>query len=179
MKTVSIDNKTFKLFISEQAIEKRVKELATQINTELCNENVVFIAILNGSFMFASDLLKLINFNVQISFLKLTSYLGDKSTGNVKQLIGLNEDIEGKTVVIIEDIVDTGTTLELVKKQLIGYEPKAMKFATLLLKPDVYKGKIPIDYVGFEVPSSFLIGYGLDYDGFGRNYPAIYTVEKE
>jgi len=178
MSTIKIHDKTFNLLIPEFVINKRIKELAEQLNSELRNEKVVFISILNGSFMFASDILKLIDFNVQISFLKLASYSGSKSTGEIKELIGLNEDVTGKTVVVIEDIVETGTTLELIKKQISGFEPKALKFMTLLLKPDSYTGSIPVDYVGFRVPNNFIVGYGLDYDGFGRNYSAIYKADE-
>lgn len=174
MNSVTVLDKTFHLLISEQEIKGRIKELAVQLKNDLINEDVIFIAILNGSFMFASDLLKEFDLPAQITFVKLASYQGSSSSGTVKRLIGINENIENKTVVILEDIVDTGLTLELIKKQLTGYEPKTIKFATLLLKPDCYKGKENIDYIGFNISNEFIIGYGLDYDGYGRNYPNIY-----
>lgn len=178
MKQVEILGKKFEVSIPEEKILERIKELANQINEELGNKEVIFLGILNGSFMFAADLYKDINFNSQISFLKLASYQGASSTGNVKRLIGINEDIANKTVVVIEDIIDTGTTLDQIIKQLKGYEPAEIKVATLLYKPEAYNYNIPIDYIGFEIPNDFIIGYGLDYDGYCRNLRSIYTIVK-
>ena len=178
MKTVTILDKSFKLYIPHDKIQEKIALVAARINEELKGKDVIFMGILNGSFMFASDLMKKIELPSQITFLKLASYQGTTSTGNVKRLIGLNEDIAGKTVVVIEDIVDTGVTLEQIQKQLIGYEPAEIKYASLLLKPEAYKGKIHIDYVGIEIPNDFIVGYGLDYDGFGRNLPDLYVIEK-
>ena len=176
MKTIKVLDKSFRLYIPHDKIQEHIARVANQINTDLKGKDVIFMGILNGSFMFASDLMKLIDLPSQITFLKLASYQGTNSTGNVKRLIGLNEDISGKTVVVIEDIVDTGITIEQIQKQLIGYEPAEIKYATLLLKPNAYKGKIHIDYVGIEIPNDFILGYGLDYDGYGRNLADLYVI---
>ncbi len=175
---ISVLDKKFKPYMSQSDILKRIKVLATQINNDLAGRDTIFMGILNGSFMFASDLIKEINIPCQITFLKLASYQGTSTSGNVKRLIGLNEDIAGKTVVVIEDIVDTGVTLEQIQKQLIGYEPYEIKYATLLFKPQAYKGNLKLDYVGFEIPNDFILGYGLDYNGYGRNYPDLYVISK-
>ncbi|MCF8371413.1 MAG: hypoxanthine phosphoribosyltransferase [Bacteroidales bacterium] len=178
MQQVKILDKDFEISIKSSEIQDRIKAMAGEINTDLKGEDVIFLGILNGSFMFASDLFKKINFDCQITFLKVASYQGTASSGTVKRLIGINEDIKGKTVVILEDIVDTGHTLEHIIRQLIGYEPKEIKIATFLFKPDSYQKKIPIDYIGMEIPNDFIIGYGLDYNGFGRNLEDIYSVVK-
>ena len=175
MEKVTILNKEFKLFLSSEKIQETVLDLSKRLNEDLKDKEVIFLAILNGSFMFASDLFKQIEFNSKITFLKLASYSGTSSTGKIKRLIGLNEMIEGKTLVVLEDIVDTGITLDHIIKQLRGYEPKEIKIASLLFKPDAYKKQIHIDYVGLEIPNNFIVGYGLDYEGFGRNLQAIYT----
>ena len=176
MKTVKVLDKEFKLSISAETIAQAVKEMAEKINNDLAGKEVIFIGILNGSFMFAADLFKLIDFDAQITFLKLASYQGTSSSGKVKRLIGVNENIENKVVVILEDIVDTGVTLESIIKQLNGYEPAEIRMATLLFKPEAYQKEIKLDYVGIEIPNEFIIGYGLDYDGFARNLPEIYTL---
>ena len=178
MEQLKILNKEFEIFIPESKIQLAISEMADKINTDLKGKDVIFLAILNGSFMFASDLFKNINIDCQITFVKVASYQGTLSTGNVKRLIGINEDIKDKTVVILEDIVDTGYTLDNIIRQLIGYEPKEIKTATLLFKPDAYKKDIILDYIGFEIPNDFIVGYGLDYDGFGRNLANLYTLIK-
>lgn len=135
---------------------------------------------LNGSFMFAAELFKRIELiETEITFVKLASYRGDKTTGEVKQLIGLNENIEGRTVVILEDIVDTGITIENILEQLKKMNPKEIKIATLLLKPDALQKQVQLDYIGLEIPNDFIVGYGLDYDGRGRNLINIYSVINE
>jgi hypoxanthine phosphoribosyltransferase len=176
MQRVRILDREFDLFIKNSEIQKAVKEVAEKIDKDLAGKEVMFIGILNGSFMFASDLFKQINIDCQITFLKVASYTGTTSSGNVKRLIGVNEDLKNKVVVILEDIVDTGNTLESIIRQLIGYEPAEIKIATFLFKPDAYERTIPLDYVGLEIPNDFIVGYGLDYDGFGRNYEDIYKV---
>lgn len=176
MKQVKILDKTFELSIPSDKIQESIKVVADTINKDLADKDVIFIAILNGAFMFASDLYKQIDFNTQITFMKLASYQGTTSSGSVKRLIGMNEDIKDKTVVIIEDIVDTGNTMDNIIKQLKGYEPAEIKIATLLLKPEIFKNRFPVDYIGMEIPNEFIVGYGLDYDGFGRNLQDIYTV---
>lgn len=176
MKEVKVLDKKFKVSIPESEIQAQIKKLANKINTDLKGKDVIFLGILNGSFMFASDLFKHIDLPCQITFLKLASYQGTTSSGNVKRLIGINENIEGKTVVILEDIIDTGNTLDNIIKQLKGYEPAEIKVATLLHKPEAYVKELPIDYIGFNIPNDFIVGYGLDYDGFGRNLGDIYTI---
>jgi hypoxanthine phosphoribosyltransferase len=179
MQRVKILDKEFEISIGAIEIQDRVKAMADQINNELKDEDVIFLGILNGSFMFASDLFKRINFDCQITFLKVASYQGTMTTGIVKRLIGINEDIKGKTVVILEDIVDSGHTLDNIIRQLIGYEPETIKIATFLFKPEAYQKKIPIDYIGMEIPNDFIVGYGLDYNGYGRNLEDIYSVVKQ
>lgn len=176
MDTIKILDKNFKEFISEEQIQTAVSKVAANINSDLAGKEVVFLGILNGSFMFASDLYKQIDFPSQISFLKLASYQGKSSTGNVKRLIGINEDLKGLTVVIIEDIVDTGITIDNIVKQLSSYEPAEIKIATFLFKPDACKNDTHIDYIGIEIPNDFIVGYGLDYDGYGRNLNSIYKI---
>ncbi|MCX6256477.1 MAG: hypoxanthine phosphoribosyltransferase [Bacteroidia bacterium] len=176
--TIRILEKEFVTFISYIEIEKVVDRLACQLNNDFRNDEVLFIGILNGSFMFIADLFKRLNIKCRITFLKLASYLGTESTGKVQTLIGINEDIRGKIVVVIEDIVDSGVTLEKIIEQLVPYEPAMIKIVTLLLKPGAYKKKIKLDYVGMEIPDNFIVGYGLDYDGFGRNYEDIYVVKQ-
>ena len=176
MNKVKVLDKVFEVSISKEKIQETIQKMADQMNHDLKDEDVIFMGILNGSFIFAADLFRKINFDCQITFLKLASYQGTSSSGKIKRLIGVNEDLKDKTVIIIEDIVDTGITLDSIKKQLIGYEPKEIKIASLLFKPDAYKMEIPIDYVGLSIPNDFIIGYGLDYNGFGRNLEDIYTV---
>lgn len=176
-KEIQVLDKKFRTYITHQKILLRVNEIAMQINKDLKGEDPIFLGILNGSFMFASDLFKSVSIDCNISFLKLASYSGTSTTGNIKRLIGLNEDIKNKTVVILEDIVDTGITLEHIIKQLSGYEPKTIKVCTLLFKPAAYQKDIKIDYYGFKIPNDFILGYGLDYDGYARNYKDIYIIK--
>ena len=178
MKQVKVLDKEFIISLPSEKIQARISELASQLCTDYAGKSPVFLGILNGCFMFASDLFKRITIDAQITFLKLASYQGTTSTGNVKQLIGLNQEIKDQHIVILEDIVDTGETLDAIMRQLSGYQPASIKIVSLLLKPDSYKKEIPIDYVGFEIPNEFIVGYGLDYDGFGRNTEDIYTLKK-
>jgi len=176
MEKVQVKDKFFEVSIRSDEILKAVGNLADRINEDLKGKNPLFIGVLNGSFIFAADLLKKVNIDCGISFIKLASYQGTSSTGDVKTLVGLDEDIRDRTVVIIEDIVDTGNTIVNLVDQLTAFAPKEIKIATLLFKPNAYDKDIPIDYVALEVPDDFLIGYGLDYDGFGRNHEHIYTI---
>lgn len=175
--TIKVLDKQFEIFISHEEVLKNISLIAEQMKDELANKNPLFLGILNGSFMFASDLFKSLDFDCTISFLKLASYSGTSSTGKIKRLIGLNEDIKNRTVVIIEDIVDSGITLDQIIKQLRGYEPAEIKICTLLFKPNAYKMGYKIDYCAFEIPNDFIVGYGLDYDGYGRNYKDIYKIK--
>ena len=179
MSTVTVKDKEFELFIQSQQIASAVSTMAAHMNLELKNSKPLFLAVLNGSFLFAADLLRNIKVECEISFVKLASYQGMATTGNVNQLIGMNEDVKGRTVVILEDIVDTGTTLEKLFVDLESKQVASIKVAALLFKPEAYTGNRKIDYVGIEVPNNFLVGYGLDYDGQGRNLEHIYTLIKK
>jgi hypoxanthine phosphoribosyltransferase len=176
MPTKKIHDKHFEVYITNSDIRQVISAMAERINSELAGKDVIFLGILNGAFMFASDLFREITLDCQITFLKLASYAGTSSTGTVKRLIGINEDIYQKTVVILEDIVDTGVTLENIIKQLKGYEPAEIKVATMLFKPDAYTKDLKLDYVGLEIPNDFVLGYGLDYQGYGRNLADLYRV---
>lgn len=177
MGKVTLKDKTFRVNIPSTEINKAVGEIAHRINHELKDKKPLFLCVLNGAFMFASDLMKKLTIDCEISFVKLSSYEGTGSTGNVKQLIGLNEELKGRTVVIVEDIVDTGLTIENLMQQLEKMEPAEIKVATLLYKPEAYRKRIELDYVAIIVPNDFLVGYGLDYDGLGRNLPDIYVLD--
>ena len=176
MKEIRILDKKFREMITEDAIQKRIDELAGQINLDLAGKDVVFLGILNGAFLFAADLFRKIRLEARISFVKLASYEGTSSSGTIRELIGWNEDIKDKTIVVIEDIVDTGNTLERIIDELVMRKVREVKIATLLFKPAAYTKNIHINYTGFEIPDNFVIGYGLDYDGFGRNLPSVYTL---
>jgi len=176
MKTVKIKDKEFSLSINADELHEAVSKVAHKINNDMEGKMPLFIAILNGSFMFASDLFKQLTIPCEISFVKLSSYQGTISTENVKKIIGLNDDIAGKTVIIVEDIVDTGFTITDIINDLKKYNPAEIKICTMLFKPDAYKKNIKLDYVGMEIPNDFIVGYGLDYDGLGRNLPDIYKI---
>lgn len=179
MDIIQIKDKRFKTFIPEEKILKEVERVAAEIGCDLKDKNPLFISVLNGSFMFTADLMKNLTMPCEISFVKLASYAGTSSTGKVKELVGLNQDITGRTIVIVEDIVDTGLTMELLIKQLRMNNPKEIHIASLLVKPDKLKVKLDIEYVAMNIPNDFIVGYGLDYDGYGRNYRDIYTVIEE
>jgi len=173
---IKVHDKTFDIYLSEAEIQQRVKEIAETINKEYQGKRPLIIAILNGSFMFAADLFKHLTIDTEISFIKLASYKGMKSTGNVVTSIGLDAELYGKDVIIIEDIVDTGKTLYNFLPKLKDHHPASLKIAALLHKPDASKFPLTLDYVGFSIPDKFVIGYGLDYDGRGRNLKEIYQV---
>jgi len=178
VETVKILDKEFEIFIPEKEIYKAIDNLAEKITKDLGDSDPIFLGILNGAFLFAAELLKRVDFPCTISFLKLASYQGTTSTGKVKRLIGINEDIKDKTVIILEDIIDSGLTIQQIKKQLIGYEPKNIIVTTLFFKPDAYKTGDKIDYIGMEIPNDFIVGFGLDYDGYGRNLTSVYKLKK-
>ncbi len=179
MKLVQVHDKYFSPYLSEETIAEKVKELAAQINTHYKDKKPLFIAILNGSFMFAADLFRQITIEAEISFIKLASYKGTKSTGHVLTAIGLDADITNRDVIIVEDIIDTGKTLFHFLPQLQNHHPASLKIAVLLHKPEATVHAIHIDYTCFSIPDKFVVGYGLDYDGYGRNLPAIYQLHEE
>jgi len=176
MNQITIQDKHFKLFIPHEKIKGAIRKIASTMNKELADKDVIFLGILNGAFMFASQLLGLINFQCRISFLKLVSYQGTSSTGSIKRLIGLNEDLSGKIVVVLEDVVDSGLTVSNTMQQLKGFEPAEIRIATLFIKPANFQQKLKVNYIGLEIPDDFIIGYGLDYNGYGRNLLNIYKI---
>lgn len=177
MATIDIKGKTFETLIPEEEILRRVKVVADKISNDLKGKNPLLLGVLNGSFIFAADLMRMLTIESEISFVKMSSYEGTESTGNVKKLVGLNENIEGRTVVIVEDIVDSGLTMERMLEYLKDFKPAEIRICTLLLKPENLKRKLDIDYVAMEIPNDFIVGYGLDYDGLGRNLRDIYVVK--
>lgn len=176
MDTIKIKDKTFCISIPGETIQKEVSRVAAEISHDLADKNPLFLSVLNGAFMFTSDLMKRITIPCEISFVKLASYQGVSSSGVIKEVIGINEDITNRTVVIVEDIVDTGFTMQRLLETLGTRHPKEIKIASLLVKPDKLEVDLNVDYVAFNIPNDFIVGYGLDYDGFGRNYPDIYTI---
>jgi len=174
--TIKLHDKNFKPYLSEEKILQAVDSMAQKINADYKGKCPLIIPVLNGAFMVAADLLKRINIDCEISFTKLSSYSGTSTTGTVKNLIGLGNDVEGRDIILLEDIVDTGITLEKLEIEVEKFNPKSVKVATLLLKPEAYHFRIPLAYVGLEIPNKFIVGYGLDYDGLGRNLKDIYVV---
>ncbi len=173
-----IKEKTFKKFLTEEEIQTRISRLATKVNKDYLDKNPLFIAILNGSFMFAADMMKKIKIPSEISFVKVASYEEMESTGNVKGLIGLNENIFNRHVIILEDIIDSGRTITKILEEFRSLGAASVEVVSLLLKPESYTQKEAIRYVGFEIPDKFVVGYGLDYDGQGRNLPDIYQLKE-
>jgi hypoxanthine phosphoribosyltransferase len=174
---IQLHDKHFVPFITAADIDAVVMRMAKQVENDLKDETPVFIGVLNGAFMVVSDFVKHYNGPCEVSFVKLASYEGTESTGDIKQLIGLGQSLEGRTVVIIEDIVDTGNTIVELKKMFESQNVKQLKIATLFFKPEAYTKDIALDYTGFEIPNKFIVGYGLDYDGLGRNLPEIYQLQ--
>ncbi|MDE5783936.1 MAG: hypoxanthine phosphoribosyltransferase [Prevotella sp.] len=179
MSRVRIKDKTFETSISEAEIKARVKELADRLNKDLADKNPLFLAVLNGSFIFAADLLREITVPCEISFVKLASYQGVTSTGKVREVLGINEDLKGRTIVIVEDIVDTGRTMKRMIESLGTRHPASIHICTLFVKPDKLEEPLDIEYAAFSIPNDFIVGYGLDYDQQGRNLKEIYTLVEE
>lgn len=176
MNKIKVKDKEFKLSIPAEKIQQAVDQIADRLNHDLADKNPVFLVILNGAFIFAADLYRKITFDSEITFVKLASYSGMASTSDVKELIGLNQKLIGRTVVIVEDIIDTGTTMQFLINKLQYLGVKEVFLVSLLFKPSAFRESFPIDYLGLEIPNEFIVGYGLDYDGLGRNYPDIYTL---
>lgn len=179
MESIQIKDKRFTISITEEQILKEVSRVAQEINRDLKDKNPLFLSVLNGSFMFTADLMKRINIPCEISFVKLASYQGISSTGKITEVIGINEDISGRCVVIVEDIVDTGFTMQRLLETLGTRNPKEIHIASLLVKPEKLQVPLNIEYAAMHIPNDFIVGYGLDYDGLGRNYKDIYTVINE
>jgi len=176
MKRIKLLDREFSISIPASDIKRATWQIADKINRDLKDKNPLMVCILNGSFMFSADLMKLIEFPCQISFVKLASYEGMGSTGKIKELIGFNEELKGRTVVLLEDIVDSGVTVENSINQLKKLGVEEIFVVTLLFKPGALKRDIKLDYIGIEIPNDFIVGYGLDYNGYGRNLPDIYSV---
>lgn len=173
---IQLHDKKFEIFITAEELDFAVQNMARQIEDDFEDEVPVFVGVLNGSFMVLSDLMKHYSHLCEVSFVKMSSYEGMATTNEVKQLIGIQENLEGKSVVIVEDIVDTGNTIEELKTIFKDKKVKHFKIATLFLKPDAYKKDIKLDYVGIRIPNKFIVGYGLDYDGLGRNLKDVYQL---
>jgi hypoxanthine phosphoribosyltransferase len=171
---ILVGDLSFTPFIRHKEIQTRIAELGLQINTDFEEKVPIFIPVLNGAFMFAADLLKQICIPCEVSFVKVTSYHGTNSSGEVEEILGLQADIKGRHVILVEDIVDTGLTMAQLIKTFLSYQPASLSVATLFVKPDSLKVELPLQYKGFEIENKFIVGYGLDYNGLGRNYPDVY-----
>ena len=176
MDTVKIKDKSFRISIHEAEIKRRVKALAEQMSKDLEGKNPIFLAVLNGAFIFAADLMREMTIPCEISFVKLASYQGTTSTGKVKEVFGINEDLSGRTVVIVEDIVESGQTMKQMIESLGTRNPESVRICTLFFKPEKLKEDLNLDYVAFRIPDDFILGYGLDYDGLGRELKDVYTI---
>ncbi len=175
--TITIKDKQFELFIEQEVIEQGIKRVAHQMNVELDGKNPLFLAVLNGAFMFAGELMKEVSVPSEITFVRLASYQGTATTHRVQEVLGLNESIRGRSVIVVEDIVDSGNTMVALIAELMKHEPAEVKIATLLFKPAALRQDIAPDWVALEIPNDFIVGYGLDYDGYGRNLKDIYKVK--
>ena len=179
MSSIKIKDKTFKVSIPEAQIKARIKELAQQMSRDLEGKNPLVLGVLNGAFIFAADLIREMTIPCEISFVKLASYQGTTSTGSIKEIIGINEDLTGRTVVIVEDIVESGLTIRRMMDQLGTRNPASVQVCTLFFKPERLKEDLKLDYVAFEIPNDFILGYGLDYDQQARGLKDIYTLVSE
>jgi hypoxanthine phosphoribosyltransferase len=173
-----IKDKHFVPFIEAQPLQARIKALAQEVNKDYAGKNPLLIGVLNGSFMFVGDLFKSIDIECEITFIRVSSYQSTESMGKVKQILGLKEDIQNRDIIIVEDIVDTGMTMQEILGQLASQKPASIKIMTLLFKPEALKVPLKLDYVGFEIENKFVVGYGLDYDGLGRNLDAIFVLKE-
>ncbi len=178
MNTIKVKDLDFTVSIPREEIQKRVAELARQISKDMEGKNPLFVSVLNGSFVFAADLIRGVDTPCEITFIRLASYVGTESSGNVQELMGLKEDISGRSVVVVEDIIDSGLTMKGLIDSLKKQNPAEIRIASLLVKPGNMKVELDIPYCCFRIPNDFIVGYGLDYDGFGRNLADIYTVVK-
>ena len=179
MGTVKIKDKSFRISIPEAEIKARVKALAQQISKDMEGKTPLLLGVLNGSFIFAADLMREMTIPCEISFVKLASYQGTISTGKIKEVLGINENLSGRTVVIVEDIVESGQTMKQMVESLGTRNPASVHICTLFFKPDKLREELTLDYVAFRIPDDFIVGYGLDYDGLGRELKDIYTIVEE
>ena len=178
MKKVRLKDKNFQLFIDSKELNNSIESLSNKINQDYSEREPIFLCVLNGAFVFAAELIKRFNHECQVSFVKLSSYQGVQSSGTINSLIGLNEDIKEKDVIIVEDIVDTGQTIANIVENILNKNPRSIEVATLLYKPKSYQKQIPIKYRAIEIGNDFIVGFGLDYNGLGRNLEEIYIIEK-
>ena len=179
MSIVKIKDKTFQTSITEAEIKSRIKELAQQISQDMDGKTPLFLGVLNGAFIFAADLMREMTTPCEISFVKLASYQGTTSTGTIHEVLGINEDLSGRTVIIVEDIVESGLTMKRMIESIGTRNPASVHICTLFFKPDKLKEELTIDYVAFTIPDDFIVGYGLDYDGQGRELKDVYTIVAE
>lgn len=177
--SVTIHDKSFTLYLHRDEIRKKVCELATQMEEDYKGKKPLFIGVLNGAFIFAADLFHAIDIEAEISFIKVSSYTGTRSSGTVLNILGLSENIENRHVIIVEDIIDTGKTLSELLPQIQDKNPASVKVATIFSKPDARTHNVTINYTGFEIPDKFIVGYGLDYDGLGRNLTHVYSLAED
>ncbi|MDR0230646.1 MAG: hypoxanthine phosphoribosyltransferase [Dysgonamonadaceae bacterium] len=175
---IEIKDRQFELFIKEETILNSINRISKQIRTDLHDKNPLFVCVLNGAFMFASDLMKQLDFPCEIAFIRLKSYQGTASVGVIREVHGLIEDVQNRNVVILEDIIDTGHTIEYLIQSTLAKQPESLRIATLLFKPEALQADIKADYVAMEIPNDFIVGYGLDYDGYGRNLKDIYKIKE-
>lgn len=175
--TVTVHDKTFECYITAEQIQTRINEMGVVLNEQFKDRRPLFVSILNGSFVFTADMMRACDFDCEVSFVKLSSYKGTESTGKIRTLIGLDKNIAGRDIIILEDIVDTGNTLAHFLEILETYDPKSVTLVSLLTKPEVLKDRIKVDLVGFEIPNKFVVGYGLDYDELARNLAHIYQLK--
>lgn len=175
-KIITLHDKQFSPFIESEEIQRITDSVAAKINKDMEGKNPLFIVVLNGAFMFAADLLKRVTCNCEVSFIKLSSYSGTKTTNVVREIIGLDESVKGRTIILIEDIIDTGITMANAIGKFKHMGADDVRIATLVFKPNAFQKDYPIDYIGMNIPNDFIVGYGLDYDGIGRNLPCIYKI---
>ena len=177
MKTIKLHDKEFELYIPAHVIQSKVQLLAETISLEMKYQTPLFIGVLNGAFLFCADLFKHITIECEISFIKVSSYVGTNAEGTIKNLIGLNENVNGRRVIFVEDIIDSGNTAQFLTNEINKFQPLSVSWASFLLKPKALKHDIKVNYLGFEVPNEFLVGYGLDYKGLGRNLNDLYAIK--
>ena len=179
MSRIKLIDKVFETSITEAEIQERVKAVADRINKDMADKTPILLAVLNGSFMFAADLMRMLTIPCEISFVKLASYQGTTSTGTIKEVIGINEDLSGRTVIIVEDIVESGLTIKRMIETIGTRAPKSIHICTLLIKPERLTVPLNVEYAAIEIPNDFIVGYGLDYNQQGRNLRDIYTLVEE